>query len=373
MAPPDDVDDYANFASVVAERYQGRIHYYQLWNEPNIYPEWGENDPDPEAYAELLCAGYHAIKDADPDAVILSGALAATSELSGRNLNDYVFLQRLYDAGGGECFDILTMQGYGLWSGPTDHRREPFVVNYGRVEYIRDLMLRNGDGHKAIWISEMNWNVAPEDVSPDYGRVTLDQQARWAPLAYQRAQEEWPYVGVINFWYFRRPSDDWEQAGRPEAYFRMATPDFELQPVYYTMAEYMQQQPSLYAGTHAPDHWAIEWTDESEGGWATALLNFEGRAVSLLLSEDAADVRIVVCLDKADQCVPLEHAGGQALVWRGLRVRQHHLEFRLDDLSALEGIIVSGRRGSLGRVAVPVLAGVTALVLMGYAWQSRRA
>jgi len=366
MAPPDDVADYAAFAEAVAGRYRGRIRYYQLWNEPNIYPEWGENDPDPEAYAELLCAGYQAVKAADPDAVVLSGALAATSELSGRNLNDYVFLQRLYDAGGGECFDILTMQGYGLWSGPTDHRREPFVVNYGRVEYIRDIMLRNGDGDKAIWISEMNWNVAPDDVPPDYGRVTLDQQARWAPLAYQRAQEEWPYVGVVNFWYFKRPSDDWEQAGRPEAYFRMATPDFELLPVYDTMAEYMQEPPVLYKGLHAPDHWAIDWADEPEDGLAAAHLTFEGRSLSLLLGEDAAAVLVEVCLDGAPECTPLQYTGGEALVWRGRFPQRHTLELRLDDRSALEGVLVHGSDGAVAR------AGLELVLAMGVLWASAR-
>lgn len=366
MAPPDEPSDYAAFVGAVAKRYRGRIRYYQLWNEPNIYPEWGENDPDPEAYAELLCAGYEAVKAADPDAVVLSGALAATSELSGRNLNDYVFLQRLYDAGGGECFDILTMQGYGLWSGPTDHRREPFVVNYGRVEYIRDIMLRNGDDDKAIWISEMNWNVAPEDAPPDYGRVTLDQQARWAPLAYQRAQEEWPYVGVVNFWYFKRPSDDWEQAGRPEAYFRMATPDFELLPVYDTMAEYMHRQPVLYKGMHAPDHWAINWADESEGGLAAAHLTFEGRSLSLLLNEDADDVRVEVCLDGAQECMPLQYTGGEALVWRARFPQRHTLELRLDDRSALEGVLVRGSDGAVAR------AGLEFILAMGVLWAAAR-
>lgn len=356
QAPPDDVRDYAAFASAVAERYQGQIRYYQLWNEPNIYPEWGENDPDPEAYVELLCEGYQAIKEVDPGAVVLSGALAATSELSGRNLNDYVYLERLYAAGGGECFDVLSMQGYGLWSGPTDHRREAFVVNYGRVEFIRDIMLRHGDGDKAIWISEMNWNVAPEDVAPDYGRVTLDQQARWAPLAYQRAQEEWPYVGVVNFWYFRRPADDWEQAGRPEAYFRMATPDFELQPVYHTMADYMQQQPVLYAGAHAPDHWAVAWS-ESDDDRAVARLTFEGTALDLLLSEGVGGE---VCLDGSAECTPLTANTQPTPVWRSIASSTHTAELRLDDAASLQAIIVrEADLSPLWVVAIGLAAGLT--------------
>jgi hypothetical protein len=51
---------------------------------------------------------------------------------------------------------------------------------------------------KPIWIAEMNWNAAPEDVEPRYGRVTLEQQARYLPLAYQRIIEDWPWIGVAE-------------------------------------------------------------------------------------------------------------------------------------------------------------------------------
>ena len=41
FAPPDNAQDFADFVTAVVDRYQGRVRYYQLWNEPNIYPEWG--------------------------------------------------------------------------------------------------------------------------------------------------------------------------------------------------------------------------------------------------------------------------------------------------------------------------------------------
>ncbi|MBW7958772.1 MAG: cellulase family glycosylhydrolase, partial [Candidatus Promineofilum sp.] len=40
-APPDDFNDFGDFAAAVAERYRGRIRYYQVWNEPNGNEEWG--------------------------------------------------------------------------------------------------------------------------------------------------------------------------------------------------------------------------------------------------------------------------------------------------------------------------------------------
>ena len=44
FAPPDNYNDYGDFVATVVNRYKGKIKFYQLWNEPNIYPEWG-NQP----------------------------------------------------------------------------------------------------------------------------------------------------------------------------------------------------------------------------------------------------------------------------------------------------------------------------------------
>jgi polysaccharide biosynthesis protein PslG len=248
FAPPDDVADYGDFVAAVVSRYAGRIHYFQIWNEPNIYPEWGEAPVNPEAFTQLLCHAYGRAKEANPDAFILSGALAPTHDLEGRNLNDLVFLQRMYDAGAGDCFDILSVQGYGLWSGPTDRRQHPTIINFARHVLVRDLMVQNGDAHKAIWISEMNWNPVPDSVltSGTYGQVTPEQAARYAPLAYARAEREWPWIGVINFWFFKRATD--AEREQEWYYFRMLEPDFTPTPVYYSMRDHIHRHPTYGPG-----------------------------------------------------------------------------------------------------------------------------
>jgi hypothetical protein len=239
LAPADDIADYGDYVAAVVSRYAGRITTFQIWNEPNIYPEWGEAPVSPEAYTELLCHAYGRAREANPKVVILSGALAPTLALDERDFSDLLFLQRMYDAGAGACFDILSMQGYGLWSGPTDRRQRPTNINYARNVLVRDMMVQNGDENKAIWISEMNWNPVPDEILTQgaYGQVTPEQAARYAPLAYQRAEEEWPWVGVINFWFFKRASD--AEKDQEWYYFRMAEPDFTLMPVYYSMQAYI--------------------------------------------------------------------------------------------------------------------------------------
>ena len=318
QAPPDDLDDWGDFVSTVVSRYQGRIRYYQLWNEPNIYPEWGERPVDPEAYTELLCEGYRRAKEADPNAVIVSGALAPTISLHpgpgpSLGMNEMIFLQRMYDAGAGECFDILAVNDYLLWSAPTDHRLHPYIVNFSRPMYVRDIMVANGDAHKPIWISEMNANAVPDDPSiqnwQGYGQVTLEQQARYAPLAYERVMEEWPWAGVVNFWFFKRPSD----AERDQSwyYFRMVEPDFAPLPVYNSMKAYTSDLvPTLYKGVHQEDHWALDY----QGGWETVsdpnaslgayrvatetgaavTFTFEGKSLALNPGPEAGGIEISV-------------------------------------------------------------------------------
>ena len=243
-APPDDYQDYADFVSAVVERYRGRIRYYQLWNEPNCCNEWGTAPIDPEGYVALLKAGAEAARAADSDVVIIAAALSATIDLrpdnpAGANtFSDALFLQRMYNAGAAPYFDIMAVQGYGLWSGPTDRRMNPRVLNIARHEFIRDLMVNNGDADKPIWISEMNWNAVPDDVNADFGRVTEAQQARYLPLAFERIEEEWPWIGVANVWFLKRATNEWKETGNPAGWFTLLEADFTPLPVYEAMVEY---------------------------------------------------------------------------------------------------------------------------------------
>ncbi|MBM4431973.1 MAG: hypothetical protein FJ026_16735, partial [Chloroflexi bacterium] len=259
FAPPDDLEDFGNFVYTVVSRYRGKVRYYQIWNEPNIYPEWGEQPVDAAGYVRLLQVAYRRAKEADPECVVLSAGLAQTLETGPKNLNDLVYLQQMYDAGVKGHFDIMGVMAYGLWTGPGDHRASPELTNFSRPMLIRDIMVRNGDGDKPLWATEVGWNAVPPDFPafPMFGRVTLWQQARYATEAYQRAQEEWPWMGVLNYWFFKRATDT--ETDQVFYYFRMVEPDFTPLPVYAAMKEYANQPPRVYMGYHQETHWALNW------------------------------------------------------------------------------------------------------------------
>ncbi|QPC83436.1 hypothetical protein G4Y79_03370 [Phototrophicus methaneseepsis] len=275
QAPPDDVQDFVNYAVAVAERYQGRIQHYQIWNEPNIYPEWGEAFADPVAYTDMLCRTYEALKAVDPEIVVITAAIAPTISLDGYyGYQDVIYLENMYSAGAGTCFDVLAAQGYGLRSGPTDRRLGLTQVNYQRHLYYRDIMVAHGDADKPIWLSEVGWNaILDADLPPEqiiqygqFGLNTQDEVARWSPLAYQRAAEEWPWIGQISFWFFTL--QDPFTANQASYYFRMVEPDYSPEdptftplPVYETMKAYITERmaaPVLYQGVHQAESWEIE-------------------------------------------------------------------------------------------------------------------
>jgi polysaccharide biosynthesis protein PslG len=227
--------NYIDFVAAVAERYKGRVRFYQIWNEPNIFPEWGNQSVNPEHYTRLLCAAHARIRAIDPDAVVIAAPLAPTVAQDGRDLHDLVFLQRMYTAGARGCFDVASAQGYGLFSGPDDRRLTPLETNVARHVLMRDVMVRNGDARTPIWLAEVNWNAVPNDPARiegvgRFGMVTDDEQARYVPRLIERAKRDWPWVSGVAVWFFKPATD--ANANQSMYYFRLLDPDFTPRPVY---------------------------------------------------------------------------------------------------------------------------------------------
>ncbi len=374
FAPPADLQDFVDYAAAVAGRYRGRIAHYQVWNEPNLYPEWGDQTVSAEAYTEMLCRTHDALKAIDPQIVIITGALGPTIDLSGRNAYDLLYLQRMYQAGAGACFDVLSVQGYGLWSGPTDRRLRQTTINYPRHLWIRDMMIANGDAHKPIWISEAGWNPVPDDPSiadwEQYGRVTMDEAAAWAPLAYARAIEEWPWIGVINYWFFKRADDS--ERGASWYYFRMIEPDFTLTPVYESLKAYITgtQPKTIGAGRHSTRVHAIrEPADSGE----TRTFRIKGTNAALCHAALDAPVTVRVQIDAEEAravALPPGEAGCASLAG-GLSTGTHTLALTAPDWTGLDDLIVldfsARRRLPWVLTGAVALIGVAAIAIYAYA------
>jgi hypothetical protein len=365
-APPDDLADFGDFVYTVVDRYKGRVRYYQIWNEPNIYDEWGDQPADPAGYVELLKVAYRRAKEADPDCVIIAAGLAQTTEetpleFGPRNMSDLLYLAKMYEAGAQGYFDIMGSQVYGLWTGPYDRRLSRDRSNFSRVQMLREIMVRNGDADKPIWATEVGWNALPEDFPgfPNYGRVSETQQAIYAVEAYRRAAREWPWMGVMNYWFLRRPSD--AEIDQSWYYFRMLEPDFTSLPVYGALSWLANQPPTMHVGYHQQDHWALhyegEWQHVQDDGAilgayalghedATLSFYFEGTHLALVLRDAAQVDRLDVRIDgepvRPVRAWSAPREGAPAVtVARDLADERHRVDIRVqEDVIALDGLLV---------------------------------
>ncbi len=180
---PSHYADFGNYVYEFVRRYHGQVAAYVIWNEPNLAYEWGYRAPDPEAYAALLKVAYASAKAADPRAVVLAAPLAPTNENDGLAMDDVVFLQRLYAAGGGAAFDGLAVHTYGWRNAPAQPPNED-EVNFRRVELLRQVMVSQGDPDKKIYVTETGWNDYPRWIRA----VSPSQQLEYSVQAVQLAE-----------------------------------------------------------------------------------------------------------------------------------------------------------------------------------------
>lgn len=264
QTPPNDFDRFADFVAIFVEHYKGRVQYLQIWNEPNLKTEWG-GQLDPVAYATMLRKVYAKAKAVDPNVIILSAPLAQTVDTGDKGLNDLDFLQKLYDAGFANSFDIMMANGYGFDKSPTADPA-PDKLNLRRVELERQIMERNGDGAKPVWLNEYGWNAAPADLPADavpWQRVTPEQQATYTLDGIRYMRANWPWLGVVNIWYFRQVGDITRDKG--EYYFRMVDVEFTTQPVYRELVRATDLQRLAIPGRYG----ALSPSLVSKGRWTT--------------------------------------------------------------------------------------------------------
>jgi hypothetical protein len=229
----DAYDDFARFVAAFAARYRGRVNHIILWNEPNLSFEWGYRAVDPTAYSALLSTVYPAAKAANPELIILAGALAPTLEPSGSpaGLNDLRYLEAMYKAGAAPFFDGLAAHAYGLQSPPEADPR-PDALNFRRVELLREVMVEHGDAHKPVYITEAGWNDHPRWTAS----VGPAQRIRYTIDAYEWAKQRWPWCKVVAMWNFRLPAPRFNYRDN----YAFVTTEFEPKPVYLEVQAYTQ-------------------------------------------------------------------------------------------------------------------------------------
>jgi hypothetical protein len=325
--------DYADFVEEFARHYRGRIFFFQVWNEPNLGREWDDGPVDPDAYVQLLQLVYPRVKAVDARIQILSAPLAITlgepfmpGSDKWRNMNDLDFLEAMYRAGAKDYFDILSANAFGLES-PPEAPPDPRQLNFQRLVLERQVMERNGDESKPVWIAEYGWNAAPESFPKEkltWGRVTEQEQADYTLRGIEYARANWPWVGVVNLWYFRQVGNI--VSDNAEYYFRLVDVDFTprlvLSRVQEATRKYAVAGPGEYQETDPAITWRGRWelrqsarargTLEmvSHTPGAQAIIRFWGDSLDLVSVRGPDSGRVYVSLKgEAPPNLPRDSAG----------------------------------------------------------------
>jgi hypothetical protein len=263
--PPESTAAFTEFVSAVAQRYQGRVQAYQIWNEPNLAREWGNKKPDPAAYAAMLKASYGVIKAADPQAIVITAGMAPTTRNDDVAMPDVYFYQGMYDAMNHDStgyFDMLGAHGTGWAVAPeTDpqvvvddpklHNNDPSpkellrVYAFRHIEDVRALMVKNGDTNKRIAILEFGWTTDSRADSPYYwygagAGITDFVQGDYEVRAFKYAQAHWqPWIGVMTIIYM--PDVSWTKDDEQYWWSIIGPgyPDFYARPPYIDLCIYL--------------------------------------------------------------------------------------------------------------------------------------
>ena len=216
---PQDPIKYAQFVATVAARYQGKVRAIEIWEGQNLWHHvGGAGRVDAVAYTHLLQLSYVAVKLANPEMMVVGGALTPASNVSGLAIDDLDYLNQLYARGVTGYFDALGAHPAGFncpaladWRTVDDptavNFRAPFENRHhrwcflGTMEGYREIVVAHGDFRTSIMVTQFGWGVSDNPVSGyEYALDnTHAEQAQWMVDAYQWGKPQ-GWVGPMFLW-----------------------------------------------------------------------------------------------------------------------------------------------------------------------------
>jgi hypothetical protein len=175
--PPTNPQDWYDFCFTCVARYKDSIHYWELWNEPNISGFW---DGGLQNYIDIvLKIGSDAIHAADPEAMVVA------PEISRCCSGNTWMTQCLQQAG--DKIDIICHHQYD-WVLPQDRLSRSTLS----IDQMHNLIVSLGYANKPIWVTECGWES-------DASGMTEQKQADYlvAMLAGMPSRPWWHKF----FWY----------------------------------------------------------------------------------------------------------------------------------------------------------------------------
>ncbi len=192
MAAVGEADYFPLYAEFVGQLATLQPDAIQVWNEQNLDREWPQGQIDPVAYADLLRQSYGAIKEVDPQIMVITGAPAPTGAEGAFGLdkvwNDDRYYQGMANAGVADFADCIGIHyNEGIIS-PQQQGGDPREPDYP-TRYFPLMIQRAAfpfrQSNIPLCFSEMGY------LSPDGFDEPLSSGFGWAANTSVAEQAEW--------------------------------------------------------------------------------------------------------------------------------------------------------------------------------------
>ncbi len=170
---------FASFHTQLAQRYCGRVKFYEFWNEQNGCGWYGDNcsntsDAQIQEYTKWLQRWYTAMKAGCSDTVLAIGGLACAwgGTLASPRTDCGTYVSKIYQFGGGNSFDAVAMHPYG-WAAdavpPNDAQLQVAltpdasgqnrVLNTAAIAAVSQVLAASGHSARKLWLDEWGYST----------------------------------------------------------------------------------------------------------------------------------------------------------------------------------------------------------------------
>jgi hypothetical protein len=206
---PEAVKGFANYCAFMAKHFKGRIKYFEIWNEEN---GWFFDASSPSnsvglvrAYGRALAVAAKAIKEVNPEAIVLFGGVAgstldypriAMKEGAGPYIDVFAFHPYYHPLPEEVPANILTQEGEAMVMKPLP----PAIKNYEQLIEAYKEIFRPYNPKIQVWADEWNYFAPGEPASSNSDTFMFPDQSELSQakfLARFFTESAWLETGAI--------------------------------------------------------------------------------------------------------------------------------------------------------------------------------
>jgi hypothetical protein len=177
-APPKSMEDWRDFVRTVVTRYRGRIHAYEVWNEPNLAEFYSGDIP---TMVQMTREAGQIVHSIDPSALVVSPSATGASGVA--------WLKAFLQDGGAQFVDVIGFHFYVIPKAPEE------IVGLARS--VRSAMAAH-QVKLPLWNTETGWSK-PKVFASDYEASAY--VARSLLLAWA--------IGIERFYWYAWDNRNW--------------------------------------------------------------------------------------------------------------------------------------------------------------------